>query len=265
MRHYELPPEEKKQLISSEKAASLRYKLVYLGFILAVLGTLVLFLAFFFQSVLNNYGLPYREAQGAAIALVFIGWMMFSTFSRLLGIRTRGMTFKRMMTILRNEVEEPFNEEEAIRKQIGTSLSTISDDWALYPAVFSDDPKRRIPAIIIGPGGVFSLEVITQNHRRKGYIDPVPRLKAGTADLESRLNVKVRPIVGFLRSKHHYQHEDQDIRAYTLPELYAHIESREATLSKTDLVSAESTLRYLANLPASIQPLPPSRFLTKKA
>jgi len=249
MRHYELPPEEAKKLVNSEKAASWKFKLIYVGVAIAVCGAAAFALAFFYQNPLNEAGLPYRQVQMAAIVVVFLGWLIFQVFCRTLGINTRNLSYNKLVSILKNQVETPFDELKALRKQLSIALLSLNDDWALFRSVFADDPHKHIPAVLSGPGGIFAIHPVFQNPRKNDFVDPAPSLLLGSAELQSRLKQPVTPIVAFLRNKKHYSTDNEGLKIYTLQELLAHIESRQTVLDMLELQQVESKIRYLANLP----------------
>ncbi|MEW6181022.1 MAG: hypothetical protein AB1522_13965 [Chloroflexota bacterium] len=252
MRAFERPEQERQKLISREKEASLPFWLVRFSFALGVVGVIGFFLAFFYQTVLNRLGLPYRQAQAIAILVVFIAWVIFMLACRHLGISTRGLTYPKLMSILRNEVETPPDEFKASRKQIAAAFGSLSDDWLLFPDVFADDPTQVLPMVLLGPGGVFAIRVNYQDPRSKGFEDPAVSLLAGSAALEKRLGVPVKPILAFTRHTKHYQNRYEQVKVFTFPDALAYITSREAVLDAHQRRQVEQTLAELANLPRGL-------------
>ncbi len=248
MQHYERPPEEIKKLISNEKAGSFKYLMVRIGFIIGVIGTIAFLIGFFYQNVFNQAGIPYRQAQFIAITIVFIGWVLFMVFCTMLGINTRKLTYSKLMSILRNEVEVPLNEALSARKQVAATLNGINNQWALFPEAFADDPKKTVPMILSGPGGVYGITMNQLDPRKANFIDPAAPLAAGCAELEKQLATPVEPIVGFTRSTKHYKCTVPDVKVFTLQELYAFVDSRTETLTAADLGSVEKNIRYVTNL-----------------
>jgi hypothetical protein len=249
MRHYEVPREQAKMRVSAEKAASLSFKMLYVGVGVAVVGVAGFFLAFFYQNVLNAAGLPYRNVQAAAIATVFAGWVVFRLFAGSLGISTRGLTHGRLVSILKNQAEVPLDEVLILRRHIGIALLTLGDDWALYPAVLADDPTRSVPAVLVGPGGVFAIQPVNSDPKRPSFRDPSPLLLAGRAELERRLRTPVTPILAFSRSRKKYT-SPHDVKTFTMAELLAYLDARPETLDKAARLDLERHLQSLTNLPA---------------
>lgn len=250
MRAFERPEQERKKLISREKEASLPFWLVRFSFVLGILGVVLFFLAFFYQNALNRMGMPYREAQAAAIFIVFIAWLIFTAACRTLGISTQGLTYPKLMAILRNEVETPPDEFKASRKQIAAAFGSLNDDWLLFPDIYSDDPTQVLPMVLLGPGGVFAMRVNYQDPRSKDFQDPAIALLAGSQALEKRLGgISVRPILAFSRHTKHYQPVYPEVKVFTFPDALTYLTSREATLDATQRRQLSLLLAELANLP----------------
>jgi len=249
MRAFERPEQERKKLISREKEASLPFWLVRISFVMGIIGVVLFFLAFFYQNVLNRMGMPYREAQAAAILIVFIAWLIFTLACRTLGISTRALTYPKLMSILRNEVETPPDEFKASRKQIAAAFGSLNDDWLLFPDIFADDPTQALPMVLLGPGGIFAIRVNYQDPRSKDFNDPAIALLAGTQALEKRLGVSVRPILAFSRHTKHYQPVHPEVKVFTFPDALTYITSREATLDAAQRRQLSLLLAELANLP----------------
>ncbi len=249
MRRLEIPASEPLKLISHEKANSLSYKLVKASVILAVIGVAGFFVAFFYQKPITEAGVPYRVVQGISIFVVFAGWALFRLFCAALGINTGKLTYNKLRAILRNQVEVAHDVNAATRKQVGLALLGLSDQWSLYPTVFIADPRKTIPMVLVGPGGVFPIHVIYQDPRKKDFVDPQPILKAASAELEKRLKVPVKPVISFLRNRKYYQSTDEHIKTYTTSELFAHLTSRSDEFDALTLRQIEMTLRELSNIP----------------
>lgn len=249
MRRLELPPQAAKKLLSDEQAASPAFLLMKAGVGIAVVGVIAFILAYFYQTALTQAGLPYRQVQASAVFVVFLGWMLFVLCAGRLGISVRRLTYPRLVAILRNEVEQGYDEEAGLRTKVGNSLSGLGPAWTLYPTIFSGDPGKRIPMVAVGPGGVYPIHVVTTDPARKGFIDPLPVLVAAAQELEKRLGHPVQPVVTFLRSKKRYVVSDERVKAYTLPELYAHLEARQVQLTPADIQRIDGVLRELSRLP----------------
>lgn len=249
MRTFERPEQERKKLISREKEASLAFWLVRFSFALGVVGVVGFFLAFFYQTVLNRVGLPYRQAQAAAILVVFVAWVVFTLACRHLGISTRGLTYPKLMSILRNEVETPPDEFKASRKQIAAAFGSLSDDWWLFPEIYSDDASQVLPMVLLGPGGVFALRVNYQDPRSKDFRDPAVPLLMGSRALEKRLGVPVKPILAFTRHTKHYRAQYEEVKVFTFPDALTYVTSREASLDAHRRKQLGLQLAELSNLP----------------
>ncbi len=153
MHAFERPEQERQKRISREKEASLPFWLVRFSFVLGVVGVIGFFLAFFYQTVLNRIGLPYRQAQAMAIAVVFVAWVIFTLACRRLGISTRGLTYPKLMSILRNEVETLPDEFKASRKQIAAAFGSLSDDWLLFRISLLMIPRKFYRWYYSAPAG----------------------------------------------------------------------------------------------------------------
>jgi len=250
MQRLELPASELKKLISSEDASSIWYKLVHASVWLAVIGVAGFFVAFFYQKTILAAGLSYRTFQAGAILVVFIGWILFMVFCSRLGISTRKLTYRKLMCILKNQAETDDDIIDAIRRQTGLALANLDDQWSLYPSIFIADQKKTIPMVLVGPAGIYPMQVIYQDPRKKEFVDPLPVLKAGSAELEKQLKTPVKPVIAFLRNNKHYHCPDESIKTFTTSELYAYVTSREEKLDPADLSQVHIQMRRLANLPA---------------
>ncbi len=258
MHAFERPEQERQKRISHEKEASLPFWLVRFSFVLGVVGVIGFFLAFFYQTVLNRIGLPYRQAQAMAIVVVFVAWVIFTLACRRLGISTRGLTYPKLMSILRNEVETLPDEFKASRKQIAAAFGSLSDDWLLFPDIFADDPSQVLPMVLLGPGGIFAIRVNYQDPRSKDFLDPAVPLLAGSAALEKQLGVPVKPILAFTRHTKHYHKIHEQVRVFTFPDALVYINSREAVLDAHQRRQIASRLAELANLPKQTLTTPTS-------
>lgn len=249
MRFLELPPAEPIKMINEDLHRSLRFKMLYVGVAVAILGFMAFFLAFGYQNPINATGVSYRVVQGVSIAVVFFGWLIFMVFCASLGISTRKLTYPRLVAILKNQVEIPIDVEAAIRKQVGLALANLDDSWTLYPTVFVANPEKSLSGVIVGPGGVFPVGFIYQDPHKHDFIDPMPRLVAGSKELEKQIKHPVKPLMIFLRNRKHYHTDHEDVRNYTTQEAYAHLTSREVELAGPDLEQMNRKLHALANLP----------------
>ncbi|HEX2979510.1 MAG TPA: hypothetical protein VHO48_04540 [Anaerolineaceae bacterium] len=250
MQRLELPAQKAQNLIAPEKASGFTFQLTRVGVAVALLGAIAFMLAFFYQKPLNAANLPYRQVQAISIVVVFAGWVLFSFACSAVGVSTRKLTYEKLKAILRNEVEIPMDVSLVMRRKIALALSALDDRWALYPVVFNDQAIRRVPMVLAGPGGVFALDVVSIDPRDKNkFVDPAPRIIAGSAELEKRLHRPVKPVVVFFRHKNHYKNDAEILAKYTFQELEAHVKSRPETIEGVDLASVHDTLRKLAKMP----------------
>jgi hypothetical protein len=263
MRYYEKPPEERKKLISSEKASSWKYVVIRLSYYLGIIGVLFFFLAFFFQDSLDAAGYPYRRVELYGVTIVFLAWMCFLIFCRMLSINTSGLTYPKLMSIFRNQVIEEFDEFQYLRKQVAASLGFLDDTWALYPDIFADDPRKHIQMVVVGPGGVFGLAVINKDPKKKEFVDPTATLILGCEELAKKLKTPIQPILVFMRKKKVYENPLPELKIFTLHEMVAYLDSRERVLEAVELKTLEGELKFVANLGSGIIHIP-SKFTNTK-
>jgi hypothetical protein len=249
MKIFELPPAEPVKLINADLQHGFRFKMLYVGVGVAILGVVGFFLAFFYQNWINTTGISYRWVQGISVFVVFLGWLLFTVFASSLGISTRKLTYNRLVAILKNQVEVPMDIDGALRRQVGLALSTMQDDWGLYPAVFVADPEKMLTGVIVGPGGVFPFAIVYEDPHSKKFLDPMQRLVAGSKELEKQLKHPVKPLMIFLRNRKNYHNDHEMVRNYTTAEVLVHLKARDAELTGVDLTNMHNAVRLLANLP----------------
>ena len=212
------------------------------------MGIAGFFLAFFYQKPINASGVSYRIVQGSSILVVFIGWVLFKVFCATLGISSKKLTYNRVQAILKNQVETPYDVEGAIRRQLGLALTSLDSQWTLYPTVFVADPEKTIPGVVVGPGGVFPIQIVYSDPHKRDFIDPLPSLVAGSKELGKQLNRTVKPVLVFLRNRNHYHNECEGVHNLTTQEFYAYLTSRETELTGVELASVRQALHRLSNL-----------------
>ncbi len=264
MRYYEKPPEERKKLISSEKASSWKYAVIRLSYYLGILGTVFFFMAFFFQDSLDAAGFPYRRVELYGVTIVFLAWMSFLIFCRMLSINTSGLTYPKLMSIFRNQVIEEFDEYQYLRKQVAASLGFMDDSWAIYPDIFADDSRKHLQMVVVGPGGVFGLAVVNKDPRKKDFVDPTATLILGCEELGKKIKTTVVPILVFMRKVKSYENPLPELKVFATHEMVAFLDSRESVLNSIELKSLESDIKYVANLGSGVVHIPNKFTNTKK-
>lgn len=235
------PPAQK--LLSEEQTSSLLYRLMQLGLVIAVLGTLAFLLSFLTRSTLAARGIAFRDAQVYSIFVAFLGGGLFALSAASFKIDLSALTFDRLLAIVRNEVYVPPDESAHLIRLIAASLSSLSNEWTLYGGVGLPASKAGLPFALVGPAGVFGLELNTEDPRKRSYKDPAPGLERACSWLQSQVGTPVSPVLLFPRRAQDYNNTHRRVKAFTTEEALAWLNSRPETLDASARRQVDGVLR----------------------
>lgn len=218
------------RLLTEDQVSSLPYRALQLGLVLAVLGAVAFLLSFLTRSTLTARGFAWRDIQFYAVMLVFVGGTLFALSASYFKIDLRGLTFDRLAAIVRNEVYVPPDEGAHLLKHIASALGSLDDQWTLYNRVGPADGRTVWPFVLVGPAGVFGLELNREDPKKRHYTDPAPALEQACSRLQGELSASVIPVLLFPRSAADYKETRKRVRAFTVEEALAWLASRPQSL-----------------------------------
>jgi len=239
----EPPKPARLRLLTAEQISTWQYQVLRLGLVLAAVGTLGFLLPFLVRTLLTEMGIQWTNIQSYGLVLVFIGGVLFVLSASYFGIDVRWLTFDRLAAIARNEVHVPPDEGENLRRNLRSALSSLDDQWSLYPRVNLSRPGYRLPFVLVGPAGVFGLDVNFADPRKRNYVDPGPSLASGCAVLQGILSEKVVPVLLFHRHETHYMSTHSKLKTFTTEQLVAWLAGRPQTMERLALQAADKVLR----------------------
>ncbi len=247
MRYYETKEKRPKKLIPDKDYHSFRFFLIRVCVWLFVIGFAGMFIAWIYRKQWANF----RTVQAYSLLLGGIAWFVFMALAKSLGISIRGITYNKLRAILRNEVEEEPDADLFMRKQVHNSLFKMSDDWTLFPTVYSASETKKVAGVITGPGGVYAISFVVFNPKDRKFVDPGKPLEEGREALESKLNTPVESILVFRKYKKNYLKRFgkryEALHTFTLQELNAFITNRETKLDEQELARINKTVAKLSN------------------
>lgn len=243
MKVIEPPKKARARLLTEEQTSSGLYVVLRLGLAFAAVGTLGFVLPFLTRTTLTNMGIQWKDLQTYALLLVFAGVVLFVLAAAYFKIDVGGMTFDRLLSIVRNEVYVPPDEQEHLRRFVKSALSSLDDRWSLYPGIQLEKTGHQLPFAIVGPPGVFGLDLNTADPRKRGYVDPAARLVSDCGVLQARLSSKVTPILLLARHASKYTATHPRLKAFSAEQLVAWFGTRPATLTSAGHQSVDRFLR----------------------
>ena len=225
MRLIEPSKAPKQKLLNETQSSSWIFVVLRSGVGLAALGAIGFMLPFLLRTTLTASGRPWKEVQTWGLMLVFTGGVLFVLAALHFKIDVSLLTFDRLLAIIRNEVYVPPSEREQVQRYVRSALSSLDDKWSLYPDVKLDSSGGPLPFAMLGPAGVFGLDLNAADPRKRSYADPAPRLAASCGTLQRRLATKVTPVLLFSRHESHYNGTTSRVKAFSSAQLIAWLAS----------------------------------------
>jgi hypothetical protein len=188
-------------LVSQDKRKKFVFYLLLIGIIVLVGGALVFFSAFFIRDMIfDRWGVNYWEVQTKAIYVAAVGMFTYIGCALVLRIPLRKTTYYKLNTIVKNEPFDPPRKGD-FTKVIFARLYELNDEWALFAEVKPQGFDFKIPQVVVGPGGVFTIHPISDNPERRAFKDPGKLFDQASKKLGSAIDHAVLPIVVFSSPK----------------------------------------------------------------
>ena len=223
-----------KMLVPAEKRKTISFYILFIGVVIFVIGTAAFFSAFFFRDLIQEqWGFYYRDVQTKSIYTAGIGVFLYIIGAFLLKVPLRKTTYYKINTIMKNEPFDPPRKGD-FTKPIYARLRDLDDDWAFFYQVKPQDAPAVIPQVLVGPGGVFTIQPISDNPERKAFVDPGPDFEKATKKLGNAIGQSVLPIVVFSNPKLvslYRTYCDPKTRVMNIRDIYDYFEKRKKKLS----------------------------------
>jgi len=190
-----------KKLVPQEKRKSLPFYILVIGVTILVVGVAGFFSAFFFRDMIQErWNIHYRVVQTKSIYIAAVGIGLYIISSLSLKIPLRKTTYYKITTIINNEPFDPPRKGD-FTKSIYARLRDLSEEWAFFSEVKPPDCDFVIPQVIVGPGGVFTTQPISDNPERKAFKDPGPEFEKASKKLGNAIGQSVLPLTIFSSPK----------------------------------------------------------------
>jgi hypothetical protein len=190
-----------KPLVPQEKRKTLPFFILAAGVCVLIVGVAGFFSAFFFRDLIQaRWGLPYRNVQTNSIYVAAAGAFLYIIGAVILKVPLSKTTYYKISTIMKNEPFDPPRKND-FTKAVYARLYGLSDEWAYFSEVKPPDCEFVIPQVIVGPGGVFTSQPISDNPERKNFADPGPEFQKASQKLGSAVGQAVLPVIIFSHPK----------------------------------------------------------------
>ncbi len=188
-------------LVPIEKRKSLPFYILALGVCVLIVGVAGFFSAFFFHEMIQEqWHIHYRVVQTESIYVAAAGCFLYVIGALILKVPLKKTTYYKISSIMKNESYDPPRKND-YTKAIFARLYPLSDEWAYYTQVKPPDCDFIIPQVVIGPGGVFSLQPIADAPDRKSFKDPGPEFEKASKKLGNSIGQSVLPLTVFSSPK----------------------------------------------------------------
>lgn len=245
-----------KKLVSDEQRKTPAFLLMTIAVVIFVIGATGFFGAFIVRKVVNEqFGLDYHVLQTYALAFAGAGMFFYIISAMILKVPYMRTNLYKLQTIMRNEPFDPPRKSDFTRS-IKMLLKDLNDDWVLFSEVVPSDSKFKIPQVIVGPGGVFSIFPSNQHPDRKSFGDPGSALERASKELGKEVNQQVIPFVLFQTSKLaeiYKKKHDPKTRVMYVQEMFDYFNERKKKLDKDEQAKIEEKVYSL------IQGTPPGK------
>ena len=250
MRYFETKEQRPERVLSYEDTKTFQYKLLRFFALVFILGFATMFVGWIYRKVWANYRIV--QTYGAAAGL--LGWFGFLAMCHHFGLSIKKMSYNRVKSILKNETVQSSDLEQITRKQIYNTLYKKGDEWTLYPAVYKGNPDKHINAVLVGPGGIYAINMVLQDPKdKKKFVDPVKALIPGTEAMSQKINEDVRMLVIIRKHTRKYQITDERIHLFTFQELYSYISNREPIYTEEEVEQINKKVAMLTNADTTVR------------
>jgi hypothetical protein len=228
-----------RKVIPAEDRKKPAFRVLMAGLVVVVLGMAAFFLAYIMRNYISAHSTTsFRTFQSYGFMVVFIGVLIYLLAARALKLKTKGTTYYKLMTIVRDEDFDPPRQWD-YTKPILARLSDLDNKWSMTTEVNPPESGYfNIPQVIIGPGGVFTLFPLGEHPTKKNFRDPGPLFDKASKALGDALNTAVVPIMVFYTPKvlkEYRKKVEPVIRAITLLDLGDYFEERKQKLTEAQI------------------------------
>ena len=195
----------------------------------------------------------------------FLGIISAGIAGSLLGLK-RDSTLKEVLEKIRGEGEvgrwrAGLEGEEEVASRL---RSVLGDEWVLFSGVVVDGAWGDIDHVLVGPAGVFAIEVknwsgeiVYDDDRRLWYRisnrapngeilkDPVRQIEQAAAALRRLLGIKTTPVVVFTNRNSTYRGDHPTTQVFTLPHFIGWISSQPHTLDSPEVETIVSKMERI--------------------
>jgi hypothetical protein len=183
-----------KLLVPVEKRKSLPFIILLIGVGIMIIGVAGFFSAFFFNELIEaRWPVRYRDVQTASLVIAGCGMVLYIISALILKVPLRKTTYYKVNTIVKGLPFDPPRKGDFSRA-IFARLRDLSDEWAYFMEVKPPDCDFVIPQVLVGPGGVFTSQPISENAERKGFKDPGPEFEKASKKLGNAIGQPVLPV-----------------------------------------------------------------------
>jgi hypothetical protein len=233
-----------RKVIPAEDRKKPAFRVIMAGLAVVVAGMATFFLAYILRNYISAHSTTsFRTFQSYGFMVVFIGVLIYMLGARALSLKTKGTTFYKLMTIVKDEDFDPPRQWD-YTKPIFARLSDLDDQWSMTTQVNAPNAGNFIiPQVIIGPPGVFTLFPLGENPTKKNFRDPGPLFDKASRALGDALSVSVIPLMVFYTPKAlktYRKKGEPATRTETLLDLGGFFEGRKQKLTGAQISKLES-------------------------
>ncbi len=190
-----------KLLVPVEKRKSLPFVILLIGVGIMIIGVAGFFSAFFFNELIEaRWPVRYREVQTVSLVIAGCGMIFYIISALILKVPLRKTTYYKVNTIVKGQPFDPPRKGDFSRA-IFARLRDLSDEWAYFMEVKPPDCDFVIPQVIVGPGGVFTSQPISDNPERRAFKDPGPEFEKASKKLGNAIGQPILPVTIFSNPK----------------------------------------------------------------
>jgi len=190
-----------KLLVPAEKRKTLPFIILLIGVGVMIIGVAGFFSAFFFNEMIEaHWSVKYRDVQTASLVVAGSGMILYIISASILKVPLRKTTYYKVSSVVKGEPFDPPRKGDFSRA-VFARLRDLSDEWAFFTEVKPPDCDFVIPQVLVGPGGVFTTQPISDNPERKAFKDPGSEFEQASRKLGNAINQSVLPVIIFSNPK----------------------------------------------------------------
>lgn len=237
-----------KYIIQPELRKTSAFYMLMVAIALFSIGGVAFFGFFLIRDILRSqFSIEYRSAQTYALMVGGVGILLYIIAGLVLKISLKNTSYYKLKTIINNEPYDPPRKGD-FTKSIYARLAPFDDQWALFSEIKLPDIDYKIPQVIVGPGGVFSIYPSNKNASRRSYPDAGAFLKEASQQLEKKIGNPVIPIILFPTAKLASIYKDkrkQQTRVMHILEIADYLKNRRRKIKKDKRTAIENQVYAL--------------------